>query len=84
MDTGVGSNALGTSEWHTVDIEVRIKDSHQDPALAGQQGVIRGISVKKTFFGETFCFVFTQRIIIFCTFSRVECAPFFCRLKIAS
>lgn len=34
------------SDWHTTDIEVRIRDSHQDPALAGQQGVIRGISVR--------------------------------------
>ena len=44
MDTGIGSATIGGSEWHTVDIEVRIKDSHQDPALAGQQGIIRGIS----------------------------------------
>ncbi|XP_008545708.1 transcription elongation factor SPT5 [Microplitis demolitor] len=44
LDTGVGSAMLGNTEWHTVDIEVRIKDSHGDPALAGQQGIIRGIS----------------------------------------
>lgn len=36
---------IGNTEWHTTDIEVRIRGSHPDPALAGQQGVIRGISV---------------------------------------
>lgn len=45
LDTGVGSGVIGGSEWHTTDIEVRIRDSHDDPALAGQQAVIRGISV---------------------------------------
>lgn len=45
LDTNVGSGIIGGAEWHTTDIEVRIRDSHQDPALAGQQGVIRGISV---------------------------------------
>ncbi|XP_011641792.1 transcription elongation factor SPT5 [Pogonomyrmex barbatus] len=40
----VGSGIIGSSEWHTTDIEVRIRDSHDDPALAGQQAVIRGIS----------------------------------------
>ncbi|XP_063989412.1 transcription elongation factor SPT5-like [Diachasmimorpha longicaudata] len=44
LDTGMGGGIMGNTEWHTVDIEVRIRDSHQDPALAGQQGVIRGIS----------------------------------------
>ncbi|CAK9801062.1 Transcription elongation factor SPT5 [Anthophora quadrimaculata] len=44
LDTSVGSGIIGGTEWHTTDIEVRIRDSHQDPALAGQQGVIRGIS----------------------------------------
>lgn len=43
MDTGAGS--IGGSDWQTTDIEVRIRDSHDDPALAGQQAVIRGISV---------------------------------------
>lgn len=41
---GVGSGIMG-SEWHTTDIEIRIRDSHSDPGLAGQTGVIRGISV---------------------------------------
>lgn len=31
-------------EWCTTDIEVRIRDSHDDPGLCGQTGVIRGIS----------------------------------------
>lgn len=44
LDTGLGSGIIGNTEWHTTDIEVRIRDSHPDPALAGQQGVIRGIS----------------------------------------
>lgn len=44
MDS-VGSGIIGSSEWHTTDIEVRIRDSHDDPALAGQQAIIRGISV---------------------------------------
>lgn len=48
LDTGVGAGVIGGTEWHTTDIEVRIRDSHQDPALAGQQGVIRGISVSET------------------------------------
>lgn len=33
------------SDWHTTDIEVRICDTHDDPALVGQQGVIRQVSV---------------------------------------
>lgn len=45
LDTNVGSGIIGGADWHTTDIEVRIRDSHQDPALAGQQGVVRGISV---------------------------------------
>ncbi|KAK0085563.1 hypothetical protein PV325_004872 [Microctonus aethiopoides] len=44
LEAGVSAGMIGNSEWHTIDIEVRIRDSHQDPALAGQQGVIRGIS----------------------------------------
>lgn len=44
LDTNVGSSISG-SDWHTTDIEVRIRDSHDDPELSGQQAVIRGISV---------------------------------------
>lgn len=43
VEAGLGSGP-GT-EWHTTDIEVRIRDSDTDPELAGQQGVIRSISV---------------------------------------
>lgn len=32
------------TEWHTVDIEVRIRDSHDDPGLVGQTGIIRSVS----------------------------------------
>jgi transcription elongation factor SPT5 len=32
-------------EWQTTDIEVRIRDTHDDAGLSGQTGVIRGISV---------------------------------------
>lgn len=31
-------------EWHTTDIEVRIKPSHEDSDLANQTGIIRGTS----------------------------------------
>lgn len=32
------------SDWQTTDIEVRIRDSHDDPGLVGQIGVVRSIS----------------------------------------
>jgi len=38
------------SNWHTTDIEVRIRDTHDDPALVGQQGVIRQVSVSNSVF----------------------------------
>lgn len=41
---GAGLDIPSMSEWHTVDIEVRIRDSHDDPGLAGQIGVIRSIN----------------------------------------
>ncbi|KAL0271372.1 UNVERIFIED_CONTAM: hypothetical protein PYX00_008479 [Menopon gallinae] len=31
-------------DWHTTDIEVRIRDTHDDPGLSGQTGIIRSIS----------------------------------------
>ncbi|XP_013417126.1 transcription elongation factor SPT5 [Lingula anatina] len=34
----------GAADWHTTDIETRIKDTHDDPNLIHQIGVIRGIS----------------------------------------
>ncbi|XP_075228601.1 transcription elongation factor subunit Spt5 [Lycorma delicatula] len=34
----------GLQEWHTVDIDVRVKDTHTDAGLAGQTGIIKGIN----------------------------------------
>lgn len=31
-------------DWLTTDIEVRIRDTHDDPGLSGQRGVIRNIT----------------------------------------
>lgn len=36
------------TEWHTADIEVKIKESHEDDDLIYKHGVIRGMSVSKT------------------------------------
>ncbi|XP_070567089.1 transcription elongation factor SPT5-like [Ptychodera flava] len=33
-----------TAEWQTIDIEVKVKETHDDPALIYKTGVIRGIS----------------------------------------
>lgn len=41
---GAGLDVMPMTDWHTVDIEVRIRDSHDDPGLVGQTGVIRSIS----------------------------------------
>lgn len=41
---GAGLDVFPMTEWHTVDIEVRIRDSHDDQGLAGQTGVIRSIN----------------------------------------
>lgn len=41
---GAGLDVVPMTDWHTVDIEVRIRDSHDDPGLVGQTGVIRSIS----------------------------------------
>lgn len=41
---GAGLDMLPMTDWHTVDIEVRIRDSHDDTGLVGQTGVIRSIS----------------------------------------
>ncbi|GAB6022325.1 transcription elongation factor spt5 [Chamberlinius hualienensis] len=41
---GAGIESMGTQEWHTTEIEVVIRDSHEDAGLVGQVGVIRGIS----------------------------------------
>lgn len=31
-------------DWQTTDIEVRIRDTHDDPGLSGQTGIIRSIT----------------------------------------
>lgn len=41
---GAGLDVLPMTDWHTVDIEVRIRDSHDDPGLVGQNGIIRSVS----------------------------------------
>lgn len=41
---GAGLDVLPMTDWHTVDIEVRIRDSHDDAGLVGQTGVIQSIS----------------------------------------
>ncbi|KAL1502723.1 hypothetical protein ABEB36_007827 [Hypothenemus hampei] len=41
---GAGLDVLPMTDWHTVDIEVRIRDSHDDSGLVGQTGIIRSIS----------------------------------------
>lgn len=52
------NTGIGGSDWHTTDIEVRIRDSHDDPALAGQTAIIRGISVSNFFFLYIFLYVY--------------------------
>ncbi|KAG5307497.1 SPT5H factor, partial [Acromyrmex insinuator] len=39
----LGMNADDDSNWHTTDIEVRIRNTHDDLALIGQKGVIRQV-----------------------------------------
>lgn len=39
-------DTLGMHDWQTADIEVRIKETHDDSGLIGQTGVIRGVSVR--------------------------------------
>ncbi|XP_066144783.1 transcription elongation factor SPT5 isoform X1 [Euwallacea fornicatus] len=41
---GAGLDVMPMTDWHTVDIEVRIRDSHDDAGLVGQTGIIRSIS----------------------------------------
>merc|ERR1712150_319455 len=36
------TDALGSSDWYSPDIEVIIRDSHEDSGLCGQIGVVRG------------------------------------------
>ncbi|MPC98932.1 Transcription elongation factor SPT5 [Portunus trituberculatus] len=37
-------DTLGMHDWQTTDIEVRIRETHDDSGLIGQTGVIRGVS----------------------------------------
>lgn len=46
---GLDQPTASQSEWQTTDIEVRIRDTHDDAGLSGQTGVIRGISVSWLF-----------------------------------
>ncbi|KAK8739948.1 hypothetical protein OTU49_003279, partial [Cherax quadricarinatus] len=41
---GAGMDSLGMQDWQTTDIEVRIKDTHDDSGLIGQTGIIRSLS----------------------------------------
>lgn len=41
---GAGMDTLGMTDWQTSDIEVRIKETHDDSGLIGQIGEIRGVS----------------------------------------
>lgn len=42
-----------SADWHTTDIEVRIKETHDDADLIHQTGVIRSVTVC-TGFGHIF------------------------------
>jgi transcription elongation factor SPT5 len=35
---------LGNTDWYSPEIEVVIKDSHEDTGLCGQIGVVRGVT----------------------------------------
>ncbi|KAA0192293.1 hypothetical protein HAZT_HAZT006833 [Hyalella azteca] len=39
-----GVDSLGMQDWQSVDIEVKIRATHDDPGLSGQVGVIRSIT----------------------------------------
>lgn len=41
---GGGVDTLGMHDWQTTEIEVCIRETHDDPGLIGQIGVIRGVS----------------------------------------
>ena len=41
---GASLDISGQSDWYSPDIEVTIKDTHEDPGLQGQSGVIRGVT----------------------------------------
>lgn len=37
-------DALGQSDWYSPDLEVIIRDTHEDTGLSGQVGIIRGVT----------------------------------------
>jgi transcription elongation factor SPT5 len=41
---GASLDMLGQSDWYSPDIEVTIRDTHDDTGLCGQVGVIRGVT----------------------------------------
>ena len=41
---GASLDMVGQSDWYSPDIEVTIKDTHEDVGLIGQSGVIRGVT----------------------------------------
>jgi len=42
--TPSNNDMLGSQDWYTPDIEVLIKDTHEDTGLCGQIGVVRGVT----------------------------------------
>ena len=44
VDTGHSSGAFGT-EWHTTDIEIKVRNSNENADLAGQHGYITAVNV---------------------------------------
>jgi hypothetical protein len=58
---GLDQPATLQQEWQTTDIEVRIRDTHDDAGLSGQTGIIRGISVSQLF---VLFFCFTSDVFI--------------------
>lgn len=41
---GASLDMIGQSDWYSPDIEVTIRDTHDDTGLCGQVGVIRGVT----------------------------------------
>ena len=45
-----GMDTPGMHDWQTTDIEVRIRETHDDSGLIGQTGIIRGVTVRSSNF----------------------------------
>jgi len=41
---GASLDMIGQSDWYSPDIEVTIRDTHDDTGLCGQIGIIRGVT----------------------------------------